>query len=152
MEMPKPAAEHQRLAQLAGVWVGEETMHPSPFAPTGGVASGHWQNRMALAGSHLIADYEQERGGVVSFQGHAVFGYDGRQRYSMHWFDSSGLGGSASTGTWQGNLLLLQLESPLGHSRYAFELVAADCFRFRIDNSADGQSWATFLEGEYHRG
>jgi hypothetical protein len=152
MEMPKPAAEHQRLAQLAGVWAGEEKMHPSPFAPAGGVAMGRWQNRMGLGGFHLIADYEQERGGVVSFQGHAVIGYDSAQRYTMHWFDSSGMGHTASTGSWQGHTLVLSLESPLGHSRYVFELAAADRFLFRIDNAADGRTWTTFLEGEYHRG
>src|SRR3712207_8323064 len=59
------------------------------------------------SGHHVIADYEQRRGGAVNFQGHGVFGWD-RQlaRYTLHWFDSTGLGsGEPAFGDWEGDRL-----------------------------------------------
>jgi hypothetical protein len=69
MQMPRPGAEHERLALLEGEWEGDERIHPTPFDPEGGPAHGTWRARMALGGFCLIADYEQRRGGSVNFEG-----------------------------------------------------------------------------------
>lgn len=154
MEMPKPAAEHARLAQFAGEWNGEEVMQPSPWDPKGGTAKSRLSARMALNGFYLISDYEQQRGGEVNFRGHGVYGWDPRGRcYTMHWFDSSGIEhGAPSLGTWEGNVLILQHETThMGFSRYVYEVVGDGQYTMKLQISQDGKTWTTFLEGTYTR-
>jgi hypothetical protein len=153
MEMPKPTAEHQRLAKLAGNWVGEETIFPSQWAPSGGKATARIQARMDLDGFYLIADYQHEKDGGVHLRGHGVYGWDARGRcYTLHWFDSSGIEhGAPSLGTWEGDTLTLQHEmKPFGHSRYVYQ-VGEGQYRMRLENSPDGKQWTPFLEGVYRR-
>lgn len=154
MDMPKPAAEHARLAQFAGDWEGEEKIHPSRFDPNPGAAKSRVSARMALGGFYLISDYAQQRGGGVNFQGHGVFGWDPRGRcYTMHWFDSSGIEhGAPSLGTWEGNALILQHETThMGFSRYVYEIVRDGEYTMKLQVSQDGKNWQTFLEGRYRR-
>jgi hypothetical protein len=153
MDMPKPTQEHHRLARLAGRWVGEETLHPSPWDPKGGKAKGRMRARMALGGFHLIMDYEQERDGRMTFEGHGVLGWDPRGKcYALHWFDSSGIEhGAPSLGSWEGPTLSVQHETTdAGHSRQVYE-IDEDEYRFKLQHSADGREWKTFLEGNYRR-
>ena len=55
MDMPKPSPGHSKLAKLAGSWVGEETMHPSPWDPKGGTARGRSKSQLGLSGFALRA-------------------------------------------------------------------------------------------------
>ena len=91
MEMPTPGDAHRRLEVLVGTWIGEETMHPSPWDPQGGVADGTIENRLALDGFNVIQEYTQSRDGQQTFAGHGVFGWDGQRGcYTLHWFDTMG--------------------------------------------------------------
>ena len=153
MHMPQPTAAHARLARLAGTWIGEERMPPSPFDPRGGVAVGRTTARMALDGFYLIADYEQERAGRVNFRGHGVYGWDDRgQCYTMHWFDSLGVEHDApGLGTWTDDTLTIQHETKhTGSTRYTYQ-VAEATYDLRLEHSPDGQTWTTVLEGHYAR-
>ena len=152
MEMPKPGDEHRRLAKLDGSWRGEERMLPTPWKPEGGKALGRMSARLSLGGFYLIMSYEQEQNGRLAFEGHGVLGWDPRGRcYTMHWFDSSGIEhGAPAIGSWDGNVLTLTHETHLGHSRQVYEVGDGE-YRFRLDNSADGRKWSTFLEGTYRR-
>ena len=47
--------------------------------------------------------------------------------------------------------IVYQQSGEQGSARYVYELVADDCFRFRIEASADGESWSPIMEGEYRR-
>jgi hypothetical protein len=150
MEMPTPSVAHAQLARLAGNWEGQETLSPSPIAPQGGVAVGRYHCHMALHDFFLLADYEQERDGAVTFRGHGVFGWEeAAQRYSMYWFDSTGYfpRGPAS-GSWDGDTLTLAHEYEGGHARYVWT-VTDGTMRLRIENSRDGRSWTTVLAGTY---
>lgn len=94
MNMPQPAEGHRKLARLAGRWKGEERVHPSPWDPTGGPATGFVENRLALSDFVVIQDYRQERNGAVSFTGHGVFAYNPASNlYTMHWWDNMGVAG-----------------------------------------------------------
>jgi hypothetical protein len=152
MQMPKPSAAHIKLAALAGEWVGEETLFPSPWAPEKRSAIGRTSNRMDIDGFFLINDYTEEREGEVMFRGHGVYGYDPkRQRYTMHWFDSMGMPPGETLGTWEGNTLTFQNQSEMGHSRYVYVLESADAYTFRIESSKDGESWTPMMEGRFRR-
>jgi len=153
MEMPKPQEEHRRLQTLAGSWVGEEKIHPSPWDPKGGTATAKVESRMDLDGYHLITDYVESRGGQVSYRGHGVHGYDRNEKcYLMFWFDSIGeVSHAPAKGKWEGNRLVYAHQTPMGHSRYTYEFKGEGRYSFMIENSPDGKQWAPFMEAHYTR-
>lgn len=152
MEMPKPTEAHRKLEKLAGEWSGEEKLHPSPWDPKGGPATGRAHNRVALDGFAVIHDYEQERGGAITFRGHGVFSYDaGKKEYVMHWWDSMGMPPNEFRGTWQGDVLTVTAPGSQGHSRAVWDLSEKGVYRFQMDVSQDGKQWMTFMEGRYTR-
>jgi hypothetical protein len=153
MEMPRLLDEHRRLKALAGDWVGEETILPSPWDPKGGKGAGRFVARLDLNGFFLVADYVQERSGQVTYRGHGVYGYDPQQTcYTMHWFDSMGSGTPGPVrGRWEADRLTFEGENPMGHSRYIYALEGADRYAFRIEHSRDGKTWAAFIDSRYAR-
>ena len=154
MEMPKPTAGHEKLSALVGEWVGEEKMHPSPWDPKGGTAEGRMTTRVGLDGLHLISDYNQLRGGKVTFRGHGVYGHDVRSNEPwFYWFDSMGFDpGSAARGEWTGNQLrFLHRNRAGGVSRYTYEFDGPDAFTFSIEMSRDGESFSPWLESRWTR-
>jgi hypothetical protein len=152
MVMPLPTEQHERLAQLAGTWSGEETLHPSPWDRSGGQAHGTIEARMACDGFFLIADYVERREGRVTLRGHGVYGWDPRiDRYTMHWFDSLGDDpGPPALGTWEGDRLVFEREDPDGHTRYVYQLGDRQ-YSFRIEFSPDGELWKLFMHATYLR-
>ena len=151
MEMPRPQKEHEKLKALAGAWIGEERMHPSPWDPAGGPATSTAETRMDLDGFHLITDYVQKRSGQISYRGHGVFGYNtGQKCYEMWWFDSTGMTSPApAAGKWEGDTLMFEHKTPMGMSRYIYKLQGAAKYAFEIQNSQDGKEWTTFIDGTY---
>jgi hypothetical protein len=152
MPMPRPTPEHQALAVLAGDWVGDELIHPSPFDPAGGTAVGRVRNRAALDGFAIVQDYEQERGGAVRFRGHGVFTFDvARSAHVLYWFDSFGLPPSEFRGSLRDGVLTLTATQPNGRTRARFDLTRDGRYGYRMELSQDGAAWAPFMEGEYRR-
>jgi hypothetical protein len=152
MDMPQPTAAHRQLAALVGDWVGEEKMFPSPGDPKGGTATGRVHNRLALDGLVVVQDYEQERGGAVNFRGHGIFAWDAeQQRHMLYWFDSVAQTPNLFQGNFEGNALVVTSASTQGHVKATFELLPPDRYRYRMDVSGDGQSWAPMMEGHYRR-
>ena len=149
--MPTAQEQHKKLQALAGTWVGEEKMYPSPWDAEGGTAVGKIVSRIDLDGFYLIEEYTQERGGQVSYRGHGVFGWDGqRNRYTMHWFDSMGMPThEPALGTWEGNTLRFEMSGPMGHQRYIFTTEGPTRYAFKIEHSQDGKEWCAFMEGRY---
>lgn len=153
MSMPEPTEQHAKLSTRVGTWIGEETMHPSPWDPQGGTATGRIVSRLDIDGMFLISDYTQERDGVINFRGHGVYGFDPlTDRYTMYWFDSIGNdpGGPAS-GRWDGDTLMFERSSDRGRSRYVYEFEGPDAYRFRIEMSADGERWTTWMDSRWRR-
>jgi hypothetical protein len=152
MEMPKPTDAHRKMERLAGEWIGEETMYPSPWDPKGGVASARSQSRVALDGFALVADYEQQRDGVVTFQGHGVYTYDAKERcYLLHWFDSIGGPAEVFRGQFDGDVLTLTSRNPQGFARMTWDLSGKGRMKSRMEMSQDGKSWAALFDGVYTR-
>ncbi len=151
--LERPTEAHDRMSRLAGSWIGEDTLAPSPWEPQGTRATGRMTARMALGGFHLIMDWTQERDGVVNFEGHGVVGWDPRGRcYTMHWFDSMGVEhGAPQLGTWEGATLTFTHETThMGFSRQVYE-IRDDEYRFRLEYSRDGRAWKPFMESLYRR-
>lgn len=151
--MPKPNEHHQKLHRLAGTWVGEEKLEPSPWGP-GGTAVGRMTGDVALDGFFVVSDYVEEKDGKVAFRGHSVFGWDDQAKsVTWYWFDSMGQTPPApSRGTWDGDTLVLRSTSPQGEGRYSYRFEGKDRYVFRIENSTDGgKTWKKFMEGKYRR-
>src|SRR4051794_16502855 len=120
MEMPKPQAEHTKLAQLAGTWEGEETLSASPWGP-GGKAFGRYTMRSDLDGFFVIQDYVEERDGKVSFRGHGVFGFDSNaKQYTWYWVDSMGGPADPARGSWNGDTMIFTSKNPQNEGRYTW--------------------------------
>lgn len=152
MEPPAPSEGHLRLGELAGTWVGEEIMHPSQWDPNGGVATGRNRHTLALGGFALIADYEQERDGVITFTGHGVYTYSpDEDRYSLHWFDSMGSPPEVFVGGFEGDVLTLGHGGPGMHARMTYDLSEPGTLRGAMEMSPDGQDWKLLFEGVYRR-
>jgi len=148
--MPRPATEHEALALLAGEWLGQETIHPSPFDPIGGPAVGHVHNRPALNGFAIVQDYEQERNGAINFRGHGVFRWDADEScYILHWFDSLGQRPVEYRGTMEAGILTLSAPQGDGATRAIFDFSREGRYRYRMEVSPDGEQWFVFTEAEY---
>jgi hypothetical protein len=154
MEMARLGEQHRRISRLGGVWTGEETLHPSPWSP-GGKRMGRYEYRIICGGFFLAGDYVQRDGDQVAYEGHAVFGVEPKsQETTWYWVDSMGVPGPAARGKWEGETLTLlgKTEEGAVHGRYTFAFDGERHVRFKIENTQDGgQSWRTFMEGDYRK-
>lgn len=152
LEMPKPTEAHRKLAGLAGNWTGKEILSPSPWDPNGGTATGRCQNRMAADGFVLVHDYEQVRNGTAGFHGHGVFSYDGNEKcYTLHWWDSMGMGINVFKGQLEGKTLQLICKLPQGATRGTWVFADENHYLFLMEVSPDGVKWMKMIEGDYTR-
>ncbi len=152
MDMPKPTDAHNKLQRLVGNWKGEETLHPSPWDPKGGPATGKVNNRISLDGFVVIQDYEQVRNGIPTFKGHGVISYNAYQKcYCMHWFDSMGTPPNEFKGNFDNNVLTMTNQNPMGHSRAIMDFSKDGAYHFKMEMSQDGKQWQTFMDGNYSR-
>lgn len=152
MDMPQPTDAHRKLEKLAGHWIGDEKISPSPWDPVGGAAVGRVNNRVVLDGFAVVQDYEQERGGRVSFRGLGVFQWDAMaNEYVMHWLDSMGTPANTFRGQFDGDVLTLASQNPMGFCRAVMDFSRPDSYAFRMDISQDGQAWSPFMEGAMSR-
>ena len=152
-QMPSVSEQHKKMAELAGTWIGEDTLMPSPWLPAGATAVGNITARLALGEFHLIVDWAQSRDGKLHFEGHGVLGWDSRGKcYTMHWFDSIGAPPKGvGTGRWEGDCLTLDEASPMGHHRHIHRFEGDRTYHFRIETSQDGQFYVPMMEGQYTR-
>lgn len=152
MEMPKPGEGHNKLKLLEGSWQGTEKMHPSPWAPEGGTATGRNHSRLALGGFALLTDYQQEKGGAVTFQGHGVMTYDPKaEEYVLHWFDCMGSPPEEFRGRFAGRLLTMGHGGPGMHARMTYDLTRDGVMGSRMEMSRDGSAWDCLFEAEYRK-
>jgi hypothetical protein len=150
MDMPKPTDAHRQLEKLAGNWVGEETLYPSSFDPKGGTATSRMTGRMAVGGFALISDYQQERGGVTTFQGHGVFTYEPNSgEYAMYWVDSIGMPGETFHGRLDGSILTLTSRGPMGSFRISYDVGTPRQLKSHMDTSQDGVNWQPLFDSVY---
>lgn len=89
--MDELTAEHRKLAVFVGLWIGDDIIHPAPWAPHGGTGTTTYTGRLALDGFVVIGDDVQVRPGLDNYLAHKVFGWDplGR-RYTFYLVDSTG--------------------------------------------------------------
>ena len=149
--MAQTTAEQRSIGVLAGIWRGGETIAPAPWNPAGGEAETTVEFRPALGGQVLVQEYTQTRraDGAV-FAGHGVLRWDAAAgEYVLHWFDSFRTAPSEFRGELHDGELRLGRTQP-GIARASWR-VSGDTMTHRLEVSADGASWATYIEGTYRR-
>jgi len=152
VNMPKPTPGHARLEYFVGTWEGEETMHPSEWAPEGSVAHGRTQGHLALSGFAVLSDYEQSRDGVTTFTGHGVYTYDPQSdEIVMHWFDCMGSPPEVFRGRFDGDIVVLAHGGPGMHARMTYDFSAKGRLSSKMEMSKDGNAWRTLFEATYRR-
>lgn len=156
MEMPRPTEAHKKLQKLAGDWTGEEIMHPSPWAPQGGKANGRTRCKMALGDLVVITDYEQERGGQITFTGHGIYTYSAEEKcYVLYWFDCMGMRPNLFKGNFEGDVLTLISDgSGAGGPRFSratYDLRNPGELKSKMEISQDRETWKVFMEAGYTR-
>lgn len=152
MDMPKPTDAHMRLQRIAGNWIGEEKIHPSPWDPHGGTAIGSVHNRVALDGFVVVQDYAHERDGRVVFRGHGVFTWnEAEQCYVLYWFDSMGVPPNIFKGHFENDVLTMTSKDLQGHSRVLFDFTRDGRYTYRMEVSQDGNQWYLFTEASYDK-
>ena len=152
MEMPKTGPEHERLLAFVGEWEGQEELSPSASGPSG-TARGCMSFREDLGGFAVIQDYVEEKDSRVTFRGHGVFTVDPASKAVLwYWFDSIGFPPEAAAqGTFEGDVLTLQRESPRGVARYVYRISKDSC-EFSIENKWVGDAdFKPFMSGKYTR-
>ncbi len=167
MQSDAVAPEQTRLNDaMRGTWLGEEWLQPTPWDPKGGHAIGRAQARTHLDGQILTCDYAEEREGDVVLRAHAVYAWDAAAgTYALFWFDTMlpVPRFAPLRGSWHGDVLEFEVETPLAAYRYRYAFTAADYYEFRLEIkplamddaglvAADqvGQ-WLLALRGEYYR-
>jgi hypothetical protein len=148
MEMPQPSEGHRKLHTMAGRWEGEETMYPSRWDPKGGTAIGRINSRIALNGFVVINDYEQERDGHITFEGHGIYTYDPKaESYTLVWVDSMGAPPEIFKGNFEGDILTVAHGGPGMHVRVTYDMSQPNCLVRSMEISQDGKDWKRFLDG-----
>lgn len=149
---PQPGPVHHKLAMLAGAWVGEENLSPTPAMPEGGRAKGEVTNTMAFNNMALIHNYNQIRDGHEQepFHGHGVFQViPNSDQVVLTWFDQ--MGRFEFVGKFEGDNLFLDCQLPDGQSRCLYRLNGPDEYQFTMSISQDGQSWTPFITSTYRK-
>jgi hypothetical protein len=150
MDMPKPTDAHRQLEKLAGSWVGDETIYPSPMDPQGGTATSRMTAKVVVDGFALVSDYHQERGGVVTYRGHGIFTYEPQSsEYVMYWVDSIGSPGETFRGRLDGSMLALTSRGPMGSFRLSYDLGTPGRLKSRMEMSQDGMNWQPFFDSSF---
>ena len=152
VEKPQPSAAHRKLEKLVGSWRGKETMKPSPWDPEGGEAIGYSEARVVANGFVVTGDYRQERDGVETFSGHAVYTWDPEhEEYVHHWFDCVGTPTQVFRGQFDGEVLTLEGRNPMGLARSTVDFSQSDRMLVRYEVSTDGETWDCLFEGAYEK-
>lgn len=152
MDMPQPTDKHRHLERLTGTWRGQEKMHPSPWDPKGSTAEGRTQTRLALGGFAAIGDYEQRRGGQVTFSGHSVFTYNQQaQCYELYWFDCMGMPADVFRGEFTGERLVMTCQNSMGNWRLTYDFGKDRKLTTKMESSTDGKAWSVLMDGVYAR-
>jgi hypothetical protein len=147
---PMPTAEHERLEEWVGEWVGKGELEESPFGPGGPM---EWTETCEWFGDakfHVVCRSEGT-GPMGEMQGLGIMGYDpAREVYTHYGIDTTGWTGH-STGTREGSKYTFHSEETVDdetfHSRFTMTKVSEREYEFSWSMSQDGENWRQMMSG-----
>jgi hypothetical protein len=125
MSAPKPAPEMKELRSLIGTWTLEETMEPSPLAPSGGTGTGTNTARSGPGGFTVLME-QRSKGTMGNYLGHGVLTWDPNEKaYKSVWADSMTPGFVIETGHKEGDNVVYTWEMMMQGKKIRFKDVVS---------------------------
>jgi hypothetical protein len=148
---PKPAPELKKLDMLAGSWVLEGDVKPSPMGPGGKVTENEkceWMEGEFFLVCHV--DFKTATSGSGS--GLSVIGYSTsdkaytyREFNSWGEFDDSKGTLDGDTWTWTSDE---KIGDTMGKGRFTMKFTSSTSYNFTYEMSPDGAKWTAVVEGK----
>ncbi len=152
-QMPKPGAEHKRIAYYVGTWKSEGEAKASAFGPAGKftfTSHNEW-----LPGNYFLVMHGEGKGPMGDMKSLAVMGYDFQKKvYNYQGYNNLGMSESA-TGTVQGDTWTWQSETKVRgkviKERFIYKEVSADTATMKGELQGEDGRWNLLLEMKAHR-
>ncbi len=150
-QMPKPGAEHKRIAYYVGTWKSEGEAKASALGPAGKftfTSHNEW-----LPGNYFLVMHGEGKGPMGDMKSLAVMGYDFQKKvYNYQGYNNLGMSESA-TGTVQGDTWTWTNEANMGGKptkmKFTIKEQGPAAYSFKFDSSTDGgKTWSTIEEGK----
>ncbi|HEY4900498.1 MAG TPA: DUF1579 family protein [Terriglobales bacterium] len=150
MPMPKPAPELSKLDYLAGDWISDGDLKPSPMGPGGKMTSTdqvHWMD-----GKFFLVMHSKFKGAMGDGMALAVMGYDPDKKvYTYNEYNSMGQV-NHSEGTITGDTWNWTSDENMGgqtlKGRYTMKVLSPTSYTFMYEISKDGTEWTTVMNGK----
>jgi hypothetical protein len=151
MEMPKPGPEVKKLAYFVGSWTSTGDMKENSMGMPAGKFTGTSKCEW-FTGGYQVVCHETGKGPMGSMHGMGIMSYDPNEKtYTYYGFDSMGMA-EAAKGKMDGSNWVYTNDGKMGdktyHGRYSMDTSSSDSYTFKYETSADGQTWATMMEGK----
>ncbi len=150
MPMPKPAPELSKLDYLAGDWVTDGDLKPSPMGPGGKMSS--TDHVQWMDGKFFLVMHSKFTGAMGDGSAMAVMGYDPEKKvYTYNEYNSMGQV-NHSEGTVTGDTWNWTSDENMGgqsfKGRYTMKVVSPTSYTFMYEMSKDGTNWMPVMEGK----
>jgi hypothetical protein len=150
MPIPKPAPELSKLDYLAGNWISDGDIKPSPMGPGGKMSSDdqvHWMD-----GKFFLVMHSKFKGAMGDGMALAIMGYDPEKKvYTYNEYNSMGQI-NHSEGTITGDTWNWTSDENMGgqtfKGRYTMKVVSPTAYTFTYEMSQDGTNWTKVMEGK----
>lgn len=115
----RPDGVSPPIADLVGLWEGDEHIFPAPWAPKGVMARGEIEIRSVMGDTALLLEHRREVDGQVRRRGLTLLIWDGFSGEVVQYgFVSGGTSPSVFRGAWDGRVLQVDGPGPGGHVRH----------------------------------
>jgi hypothetical protein len=154
-EMPKPGPEMEKLQPLVGSFRVDEHHEASSMGPAG-LSSGFSHVSEGPGGLSLIIDYTTLVGPMRGMKGHGILAWDDEAKaYKQAWTDSLGAMLVMSSGTWEGDTLVMNSGGTMMGKAYkerdTFSGMGPEGFTLTIEMSMDGGPFQKVVTLNQHR-
>jgi len=150
-EMPKPGAEHQKLAYFIGTWQIEGEIKPGPYGP-GGKMSGT-EHVEWMPGGFFTISHSDSKSAMGDSKGLAIMGYKNEDKaYTFNEFNSTGetveARGTTDGTTWTWTTVNMMMGPTKMKGRYTVKIASPTAYSFKLEAGPETGDWMTIMEGK----
>jgi uncharacterized protein DUF1579 len=151
MEMPKPGPEVKKLSYFVGTWTSTGEMKENSMGMPAGkftmTSKCEW-----FTGGYQVVCHDTGKSAMGNTHSMGILSYNPEDKmYSYYGIDSMGMA-EQSKGKVDGNNWVYTNDGMMAgkayHGRYSMDTSSPGSYTFKYETSADGQTWATMMEGK----